>query len=86
MDSYGLAATGCVAVEGGRVGGVPMQKYSWRLHAMAFIFMVGMWSKNGPMGRPICKMKAKKEIFQLVVSTHTYSCVVLKYFIYNEQK
>ena len=86
MDSYDLTATGCVAVEGGRVGGVPMQKYSWRLHAMAFTFMVGVWSKNGPMGRPIYEMKAEKEIFQLVVSNHTYSCDMLKYFIHNGQK
>ena len=86
MDSYGLTATGCVAVQGRRVGGVLVQKFSWRLHAMAFTFMVGMWSKNGPMGRPIYEMKAKKNIIQLVVSNHTYSCAMLKYFIYNGQK
>ena len=77
---------GRVAVEDGRVGRVPMQNYSWQLHAMAFTFVVGMRSKNGRMGRPIYQMKAENEIFRLVHPSHTYSHVVLNYFSVKVKK
>ena len=86
MISYGFEVIGRVAVEDGRVGRVTMQNYSCQLHAIAFTFVVGMWSKTGRMGRPIYQMKAENEIFRLVYPSHTYSYVVLNYFSIKVKK
>ena len=77
MGSYGLEVIGRVAMEDERVGRVPMQNCSWRLHAIACVRTGRMWSQNGRMGRPIYQMKAENEIFRLVYPSHTYSYVVL---------
>ena len=86
MGSYGLEVIGRVAMEDGRVGRVLTQNYSWRLHAIAFTYVVGMWSQNGRMGRPIYQTKAENEIFRLVYPIHTYSFVVLNYFSVKVKK
>ena len=67
-------------MEDGRIERVPMQNYSWRLHAIAFTFMVGMSPKNGRWGRPKYQMKAENEIFCLVYPKYTNSYVLLNYF------
>jgi hypothetical protein len=77
VGSYGLKVIGRVAMEDGRVGMVPMQNCSWRLHAIAYVRTGRMWSQNGRMSRPIYQMKAENEIFRLVYPSHTYSYVVL---------
>ena len=86
MISYGFEVIGRVVVEDGRVGRVPMQNYSCQLHVIAFIFVVGMWSKTGRTGRPIYQMKAENEIVRLVYPSHTYSYVVLNYFSIKVKK
>ena len=86
MGSYGLEVIVRVSMEDGRVGRVPMQNYSWRLHDIACARMVGLWSKNGRMGRPIYQMKAENEIFHLVHPSHTYSHVALNYFSVKVKK
>ena len=75
MDSYGLDVIGRVAVEDRSVKRVPMQNYRWRLHAITFTLMVGMWPQNGGWGRPKYQMKAEDKIFCLVYPKHTNSYV-----------
>ena len=86
MDSYDLKVIGRVAVEDGRVGGLPVENYSWRLDAIAFTFMVGLWPRNGSWGRPKYQMKAENEIFRLVYPKHTNSYVSLNYFSVKVKK
>ena len=73
-------------MEDGRVGRVPMQNYSWQLHAITFTFMVGMWPQNGGWSCPKYQMKAENEIFSLVYPKHTNSYILLNHFSVKVKK